>query len=137
MKHLRSLLVAALAAPLFALAPGGANAAEVMPLSQENIQAAIAKSQPILYHVHAGWCPVCAKQDQVLDSLLKEPAFKDLVVFKVDFDVNKRAVETLQAKTQSTLVVARGGDEVGRSAGVTNVDQIRILLLKATEGTKR
>jgi len=129
-KSLSSLLALALTAAAWAM-PAASGAAEILPITQENVQAAVAGSKPILYHVHATWCPVCAKQNEALDTMLKEPAFDKYVVLKVDFDKNKRAVEMLGAKTQSTLVVAKGADEVGRSVGITDPAQIRALLLKA------
>ena len=124
------ILAVALAATAL-VAPAITRAAEILPITQENVQAAVAGSKPILYHVHATWCPVCAKQNEVLDSILTDPAFDRYVVLKVDFDKNKRAVEMLGAKTQSTLIVAKGAEEVGRAAGITDSAQIRALLLKA------
>ncbi len=127
---LLSLLAMALSTSAL-LIPALTSAAEILPITQENVQTAVANSKPILYHVHATWCPICTKQNEVLGSMLKDPAFDKFVVLKVDFDKNKRAVETLGVKAQSTLIVAKGAEEVGRSVGVTDPTQIRTLLLKA------
>jgi thioredoxin 1 len=109
----------------------GAFAAEMQPYSPEAVRVAVAQARPLVYHVHATWCPVCAKQDKVLETLLKEDAFKDYVFIQVDFDRDKPMVETLGAKMQSTFVVAKGGNEVARTTGVTDPEKLRALLLKA------
>ena len=56
------------------------------------------------------------------------PKFKDMTVLTVDFDSQKDALRTLDARTQSTLIVYKGGREVGRSVGVTERGAIETLL---------
>ena len=66
-----------------------------------------------------------------MDALTAEPKFKDLVVFKVDFDTQKDDVRALKAQSQSTLIVFKGETEKGRSAGETSPVAIGVLLNKA------
>lgn len=125
-----SILALVLAA---VLTSSGAFGAEMVPYSPEAVRVAVAQGRPLVYHVHAAWCPVCAKQDKVLDTLLKEDAFKDYVFVRVDFDKDKPMVEALGAKMQSTFVVAKGTTEVARATGVTDPEKLRALLLKAND----
>ena len=93
--------------------------------------AAQQQGKPILVEVWASWCPTCAAQRPILEKLTDDPAFKDLVVFRVDFDAQKPAVRAFGAQMQSTLVVFRGTAERGRSVGDTDAASIRALLEKA------
>jgi hypothetical protein len=63
--------------------------------------------------------------------LTREPKFKDLVVFKMDFDTQKDDVRALKAQSQSTLIVFKGETEKGRSVGDTNEASIAALLESA------
>ena len=60
--------------------------------------------------------------------LTREPKFKDLVVFKIDFDSQKDEVRALKAQSQSTLIVYKGEVEKGRSVGDTSLLSIEALL---------
>ena len=107
------------------------HAADVRPFDQAAFVAAETAGKPILIAIHAGWCPVCAKQRPILSQLEQQPAFKDLVVFMVDFDSQKPAVAAMAAHKQSTLIVFHGKDERARSVGDTNPASIQQLLTKA------
>lgn len=87
--------------------------------------------KPILVEIHASWCPVCAAQAPILGELLGTPKFKDMVVFRVDFDSQKDAVKRFGARSQSTLIVYKGMTEEGRSVGDTSKASIEALLAKA------
>ena len=93
--------------------------------------AAQAAGKPILVTVHADWCPTCAKQKPILSRLAAEPAMKELVVFTLDFDTQKDALQSFGARMQSTLIVFRGREEKGRSVGVTDEAALKELLAKA------
>ncbi|MCL8384346.1 MULTISPECIES: thioredoxin family protein [Xanthobacter] len=86
--------------------------------------------KPILVEIHASWCPVCAAQAPILGELLATPKFKDVVVFRVDFDSQKDAVKAFGARSQSTLIVYKGKTEEGRSVGDTAKPSIEALLAK-------
>lgn len=117
------LVVAALTAPAWA--------ADVRPFDQTAFAAAETAGRPILVAIHASWCPVCARQKPILSQLEQQPAFKDLVVFMVDFDSQKTVVAALGARKQSTLIVFHGRNEKGRSVGDTNPVTIQDLLGKS------
>ena len=126
--HRRFLMLAALLSSAM-LRP--AWAADVTPYEQAAFAAAETAGKPILVAIHASWCPVCAKQRPILSQLEQQPAFKDLVVFMVDFDSQKSVVAALGASKQSTLIVFHGNVEKGRSVGDTNAGKIEELLAKS------
>lgn len=97
---------------------------------QSAFDAAQKAGKPILVEVTAPWCPTCKAQAPILSELRAMPKFKDLVVFAVDFDSQKDALKTFNTQKQSTLIVFKGGKEVGRSTGDTKKDSIEALLAK-------
>jgi thiol-disulfide isomerase/thioredoxin len=121
--------IAALAPALLAVRPAHAEARAFDPAAFDAAQAA---GKPILVEITAPWCPVCAKQRPVLGALEQKPAFKDLVVFNIDFDSQKDLVSKMGARMQSTLIVFHGREERGRSTGVSDPAAIEALLARAT-----
>jgi thiol-disulfide isomerase/thioredoxin len=116
---------------LTGLAVGTANAGEIVKANNDTYKQAAMAKRPIIMHVHADWCPVCAKQNPIIETLMKEPEFKDVIVFKIDYDADKPLVEMLDVKHQSTLIAAKGPVETGRIAGVTDVEKIREFIRKS------
>lgn len=107
-----------------------ANAAMESPFTQDAFTAAQKAGKPILVDITAPWCPTCAAQKPILNKLAADPAFKEMVILRVDFDSQKDVVRALNARSQSTLIVYRGANEVGRSVGDTNEASIAALLRK-------
>lgn len=126
----RPLLLAILASVAL-LGSLPASAAEWKPFDAASFAAAQKDGKPILVDIFAAWCPVCRAQNPILVQMTREPKFKDLVVFKVDFDSQKADVRALKATSQSTLIVYQGATEKGRSVGDTNQNSIAALLDKA------
>jgi thioredoxin len=117
-----------------ALVVGGllqAQADTAVPYSDAAFKAAQAAGQPILIEIHADWCPTCKAQKPILDKLTGEPKFKDLKIFRVDFDAMKPVVKVFGAQMQSTLIVFKGATETGRSVGDTKEASIAALLDKS------
>ena len=102
-----------------------------VPFSAEAFKAAQAAGSPILVEIHADWCPTCKAQSPILDRLTAEPKFKDLKIFRVDFDAMKPVVREFGAQMQSTLIVFKGATEQGRSVGDTKEASIAALLDKS------
>jgi thioredoxin 1 len=111
--------------PLFA---GTASAAPARPFELAAFRAAQAADKAILVDVTASWCPTCRVQKPILARLLVDPKFADFAAFEVDFDRQKDVLRVVDARMQSTLVVYRGKDEMGRSVGDTNPVSIEALL---------
>lgn len=123
----RKLLV--LGGAALALAPRRAAAAT--PFTAAAFAAAQAADKAILVEVSAPWCPVCKVQKPILARLLADPRFAEYVLFEIDFDTRKDDLRTVNARVQSTLIVFRGKDEIGRSLGDTNPASIENLLSMA------
>jgi len=134
MRLTKSLSAAALSAAALTLCLAAsipvAQAATEAPFTQQAFAASQHEGKPILVDISATWCPTCAKQRPILSQLMADPAFKDLVVYQVDFDSQKDVVRALGAQMQSTLVVFHGATEKGRSTGDTNAQSIKALLQK-------
>jgi thiol-disulfide isomerase/thioredoxin len=123
----RAVLVVGLVASLFSSI---ALAANKSPYTQASFDAAKEAGKPILVEVTAPWCPTCKAQAPILGELREQARFKDLQTFTVDFDSQKDVLKSLNVHMQSTLIVFKGGMEVGRSTGDTKKDSIEALLAK-------
>lgn len=123
--------LATLAAAAFTLSALPALALDKTAFSQAAFDAAMKAGKPVLIDVSAPWCPTCKAQAPILSELTKQPRFKNLVVFNVDFDSQKDALRGFKAPQQSTLIVFKGGTEMGRSVGDTNKASIEALLARA------
>jgi thioredoxin 1 len=102
-----------------------------VPFSEEAFKAAQASNSPILVEIHADWCPTCKAQNPILDRLTADPRFRNLKIFRVDFDAMKPVVKQFGAQMQSTLIVFKGAAEQGRSVGDTKEASIAALLDKS------
>jgi thioredoxin 1 len=100
------------------------------PFDAKAFEAAQAAGKSILIEVHAPWCPTCKAQTPILSKLSKEPKFKDVVRFNIDFDSQKDLLRKFDVRMQSTLIAFKGGKEAGRSTGVTDAAAIEGLLAK-------
>lgn len=89
------------------------------------------EGRPILITIHADWCPTCKAQAPILSELLKTPELQKITALRVDFDGQKDVVKGFKATMQSTIIVFKGGTEVGRSVGDTKKESIAALLKKA------
>jgi thiol-disulfide isomerase/thioredoxin len=122
----------ALAAVLVAVSGRAfAQGATSVPFDQAAFAAAQKAGKPILVDIWASWCPTCAQQKLIIEKLAADPAFKDLVILKVDFDSQKDIVRAFGARSQSTLIVFHGEREQGRSVGDTDAASIRALIARA------
>ncbi len=105
--------------------------AESSTFDNAQFDAALKAGKSIVVAVHAPWCSTCRAQAPVLKDELAKKEFQHLTVFYVDFDSQKEALKTLGVRRQSTLIVFKGGKEVGRSLGDTTALGIESLLQKA------
>lgn len=122
----RTLLALAVAAGT--LLATASTAADHRPYSAAAFDAAQAAGRPILVDVYAPWCPTCRAQEPVIERLTAQPAYADLIVFRVDFDSQRDALRRFGAQRQSTLIAFRGTRETGRNVGVTAYFEIERLL---------
>jgi len=115
----------------FSLLPAVARAASAQPFTVAAFEAAKKADRPILIDITASWCPVCKVQKPILAKFLAQPRFAAMVAFEVDFDAQKDAVRSFGTRMQSTLIVFRGADELGRTVGDTQEKSIESLLSMA------
>lgn len=99
------------------------------PFDAAAFQAAQSAGKPILLEVTAPWCPTCAKQKPIVQSI--ETARPDLVAFAIDFDSSKELLKAFRVSYQSTLIIFKGKTELARSTGDTDPIAIRALVEKA------
>lgn len=109
----------------------GSAFADMASYSQATFDKLQQEGKPILVGVHADWCPTCRAQAPMIDSLLKQKDFQNVNALRVDFDQQKEIVRFFHVSRQSTLIVFKGGKEVGRSLGDTTRNGIENLLRKA------
>lgn len=118
------------AAAVMFLGAISAHAGGTVAYSDTVFENALASGAPVLVAIHASWCPTCAAQTPIIEGLLSD-RFKEMKEIRVDFDTQKDVVRKLGANMQSTLIVFRNGQEVGRSVGDTDPASIEALLAKA------
>ena len=68
---------------------------------------------------HADWCSTCKAQDIVLSNFMKDPDYKNVVFYQVDYDNQKDLLKALKVRSQSTIIVYKNGKEVARATGDT------------------
>ena len=103
------------------------SAAEMKRFDQASFEVAQAQDRPIVVDITATWCPTCAAQKPIIESLAADPAYAEMVIFHVDFDDQKDVVRDLGAQMQSTLIAYNGQAETGRSVGDTDPKSIGLL----------
>ena len=110
------------------LSTGAALAFEEKPFAMDAFKAAQSAGKPILVDAYASWCPVCRAQQTVLGDLKTNPKYDALVVFKVDYDKQRDALDTFNVQKQSTLIAFKGEKETGRTVGDTKAASIEKLI---------
>lgn len=93
--------------------------------------ALLKQGKPILISVHADWCPTCKAQEPIVAELLATPELQGITALRVDFDSQKDVRKRFRVTYQSTLIVFKGGQEVGRTTGETDKQRIAALLRRA------
>jgi thiol-disulfide isomerase/thioredoxin len=127
MKPIFPALLSATTAAVIVLAAGLASAADVKTYDAASFKTAQAAGTPIVIDIAASWCPTCAAQKPIIQSLVNDPAYSRIVLFHVDFDSQKDVVRKFGAQMQSTLIAYNGSKETGRSVGDTKPDSIEAL----------
>jgi thiol-disulfide isomerase/thioredoxin len=89
------------------------------------------KAKSAVISVHADWCPTCKSQDKILINFIKDPAYKNVTFYQLEFDTQKDLLKTLKTNTQSTIIVFKGGKEVARATGDTKEEALSKLTKQA------
>lgn len=108
-----------------------AAAAEPRPFNQQDFDKLAHDGKPVVVDVSATWCPTCKAQKPIVQSLSRQPAYKDVAILMVDFDADKAVLKRFKVNMQSTLIAFNAGKETGRSVGDTTPAGIENLFKKA------
>lgn len=107
-----------------------AAAGEIKPYTQAEFDKLTHEGKPVVVDVSATWCPTRKAQKSIVESLIQQPAYKDVTVLAVDFDSEKPTLRKFKVSMQSTLVAFKGTKEVGRSTGDTTPEGLEGLIRK-------
>lgn len=127
-----ALAPAAIVASVAATAP--AQAAEFRDYDAAAFAKAQAEGRSIIIDIHAWWCPVCASQAATIKSTTAASYYKDLIIFRVDYDKQKDVWQSFGAHKQATLIGYHGKKEVGRIEFMTDKTKINALLAATKRG---
>lgn len=105
-----------------------AAAAQVRPFDEKVLAQAQAQGRPILVDIYADWCSVCKAQHKHVSELIRRPAFKHLIVLRLNYDKQKAERRKLKVPMQSTLIAFNGRKETGRLVAVSERREIQSLL---------
>lgn len=76
----------------------------------------------------APWCPHCQAAMPILQELLSEPSFQDLLHIKIFDGKGKRLGRAFKVKLWPTLILLRDGKEIKRIVRPTQTNDVRKLL---------
>lgn len=108
-----------------------AYAADPKPFTQQDFDKLTRDGKPVVVDVSATWCPTCKAQKPIIENLSKQPAYKDVAILVVDFDVDKAILKQFKVNMQSTLIAFKDGKEAARSVGDTTPAGIENIFKKA------
>ncbi len=135
MRHASSLtalaVFAATVPAIIAAAPAAAAAPVVRQFDQAAFDAAQRAGKPILVWVHAPWCPVCREQAKTIARVTDAPAYRDMQVFRIDYDTQKTLWKKFGATMQSTVIAFRGRRETARIAHETDEGKVSAVIRSA------
>ncbi len=102
--------------------------ADFKTYTKEGYDAAIKSGGTVVVDFYADWCPTCKKQQPILNEIVNTKGYEKVIAFKADYDNDKELKKSIKVSKQSTIVVFKGGKEVGRSTGVTSKDELKKLI---------
>lgn len=102
-------------------------ALDIAPWSADDFARQQAAGQAVALHFHADWCPTCRAQQQVFNGWRGDASVPGRLLV-VDYDNARELRRQFGVRTQSTLIVFKGGKEVARLAGETDPARLRTAL---------
>lgn len=89
------------------------------PITMADLANIEKSGKSVVISTHAEWCSTCKTQDKVLANFIKDPDYKNVVFYQVDYDNQKDLLKALKVRSQSTIIVYKNGKEVTRATGDT------------------
>lgn len=100
----------------------------VINLSEENFEKEVLNSEKIvLIDFWASWCGPCRMMSPVVDEIAEEMQEK-VKVCKVNIDEQNKLAVKYNVMSIPTFVVLKNGNEVGRSVGVQDKEELKKML---------
>ena len=95
----------------------------IMKVSDENFEQEVLNSNiPVLVDFYADWCGPCKMLSPIVDEVAKEN--EDIKVVKVNVDESQNTAIKYQVMSIPTLVVIKNGNEVNRSVGLIDKEEV-------------
>ena len=95
----------------------------IIKVSDENFEQEVLNSNiPVLVDFYADWCGPCKMLSPIVDEVAKEN--EDIKVVKVNVDESQNTAIKYQVMSIPTLVVIKNGNEVNRSVGLIDKQEI-------------
>ena len=95
----------------------------VLKVTDDTFEQEVLKSNiPVLIDFYADWCGPCKMLSPIVDEVASEN--DDIKVVKVNVDEAQNTAIKYQIMSIPTLVVIKNGNEVNRSVGVIDKDEI-------------
>ena len=129
-QSLQKTIKASTAALLMTLS-AWATALEMRPYSATELSDIQQKGKPVAVHFHADWCSTCVAQTKSLETMKSDAQLQGMTVLVVNYDKEKDLRATMKVRSQSTIVIFKGLQEVTRLAGQSKADQIKAAFVKA------
>ena len=98
----------------------------VIKVNQSNFDEILAGKKPALLDFYADWCGPCRMVSPIVDEIADERP--DVLVGKVNVDLDPSLAAEFGVMSIPTLVVLRGGEVVARSVGARPKAQILAML---------
>lgn len=130
LRFLRKRMSVLMALAVFGGLVAAASAANWKAFDNAAFKLALKSGGTVLVDFHATWCPTCTRQKSSLDKVLADKEFQGVSAFAADYDTSTDLKREMQVRSQSTLILFKGGCEIARSIGTTDPDELRAFLRK-------
>lgn len=100
----------------------------VVTITVANFEQTVSNSNvPVLVDFWATWCGPCKMLSPIVDEVAEETN-GEFVVGKVNVDEEKELAKRFKVMSIPTLIVFKNGEEINRSVGYIEKDQVKALV---------